>query len=253
MINLFAAVIRADLTELRRSLINTLSGMSTTYLMFLLFFFGARVTAGAALGETLSSLVVAYWVMLLTNVAFQNLGYFITEQAMVGTLEQIYLSPYGFGWIAVAKMVAVFLQNMLLSLPFLLLMLLTTGQRIHFDLVSVLPLVLLCMAQSYGFGLLMAGLVLLHKRVQALYQFVSMLLAVCLVVPLEAWGARLLPLTVAWRLLRRIMADGEGLWDLPAADLGLVFAQSAVYLLIGWAVYVRCERAARRAGSLGQY
>lgn len=255
MIHVITGMVRDEFIFMRRYPLNTVSAVVTGYVIFLMLFLGVRTVMGpASLGSTTASLVIGYWVFLLTNISFQNFGYYISEQAMVGTLEQLYLSPMGVGWIALGKMISVLLFNLMISVPFLFLMMLTTGQWFNIDVPSVLPLVLTTVLQAYGIGLVMAGLVLVHKRIQALYQIVSMLMVVFLVAPPEASPlVHWLPLNLPWRLLRTVMADGVPLWMLPARQTLFVFTYTLLLFGAGWGVYAWCERLSRRRGSLGQY
>lgn len=256
MIHLLAGVIREEIALLKRYPFNTVSAVATMYIIFLMLFFGAKsaVGMGVDLGDSISSLVVSYWVLVITTVSFQQFGFYLSEQAKVGTLEQLYLSPYGFGWIACGKMLGVFTYNVAVSAPFLFLLMLTTGKWLHVDLLSVVPLVLANVLQAYGIGFLLGGLTLVHKRMEALFQLVTMLLVACIALPtaLSPW-VRLLPLNVTWRLLRTVMAEGVSIGALPGSDLAFVAIQTLTLFGLGWIAYLACEKSARRRGALGQY
>lgn len=249
-------MMREEMIQLRRYPLNTVSAFVTMYIIFLMLVFGVSTASsvGISLGHSMAGLVVGYWVFLLSNVSFQNLGYYLSEQAMVGTLEQLYLSPYGFAPVALGKMLGILLYNVTVTVPFILVLMATTRQWLHFDVVSMTPLLLAVVLQSYGLGLAMGGLVLIQKRVQALYQLVTMLLGAFIVLPADASPlVRFLPLNTTWRLLRAVMADGESIVGLPRSELAFVLAQTVVLFGFGTLVYRLCEGRARRLGTLGQY
>jgi ABC-2 type transport system permease protein len=192
--------------------------------------------------------------VLLTNMTFQNMMSFISFQAMTGMLEQLYLSPYSFTWLAFGKMLGSLFYSLTLYVPVLFLMMLTTGQWLHLDLLSIFPLILLLTAQAYGMGFMMGGLALLYKQINALGQPVVMLLVLFIAAPPDlAPFVRFVPFNVGWRLLRDVMADGVPIWQLPTWDLALVAIQAAVLCWGGWLVYRWCEEIARQRGVLGQY
>lgn len=253
MIHALVGLVRLEFLSSWRYWLNFMSGTLWSYLLFVLLFFGVHTFAapGIALGEATDSLMVGFWVYLLVNISFQSLRYYLSMEAQQGTLEQLYLSPFPFWWLAFGRILGNFLHNLAFGAPFLFLQMLTTGRWLTIDVVSVLPLVVLIMAQAYGIGLVMAGITLIHKRVSVLDQVVTMLFAVLIVAPPEL--ARFLPLNLAWRLLREMMADGIPIWSLPTAELAFVLLQAAVLMGLGWGVYRGCEGIARRQALLGQY
>jgi hypothetical protein len=103
-------------------------------------------------------------------------------------------------------------------------------------------------------GFVMGGVALLQKRMQRLGQVVTILLVFCIAAPLSLSPmVRALPLNLTWRLMRSVMVDGRAIWELPLTDVGFVIGQTALLLAGVWAVYCRCEHAARVRGLLGQY
>ncbi len=250
------AVFGKVITEMRRYLFNTVSGLITMYLVFLLLFIGARVVGGGMFqtGGSLEGLVVGYLVWLLALVAYQDLAWDISSEAEMGTLEQLYLSPTGFAWVNGSFLLVRFLFNLLLSGVILLLMMLTTGRWLNLDLLSLLPLVVITVTAAYGFGFLMAGLALVFKRIQQAFQILQFVFVAFIIVPIGryAW-VKFLPLAMGNDLLRRVMVDGARLWRLPAADIGLAILVGLAYFLAGLAAFGYCVKVARDKGMLGQY
>ena len=153
------------LMELRRYPFNTVSFMLTMYIGFLILFFGAQSLGGDAswVGEGLEALVVGYLVWMFSLNAYQDLAWTLHNEAQIGTLEQLYLAPAGFTLICFGMMAARFLYNLILSGLLLAAMMLTSGYRLHLDLVSLIPLALLVIAAPYGFGFIMGGLALVFS------------------------------------------------------------------------------------------
>lgn len=212
------------------------------------------VGPGAELGASVEALMVGFWAVLLVTAAFNLMGEFVFDQVGVGTLEHLYLSPFGMDWLTVSKMVATFLLTVLRTVPFLLLMMLTTGRWLQVSPLSTLPLLILLAAQGYGLGLALGGLALIVKRVGAMNQVVSALIVGLAAAPPD-WSPliRYLPFNTAWRQLRLVMSEGLTLAGLDPLDLGLVAVQALFLLAAGWFVYRAGERAARREGLLGRY
>lgn len=254
MIHALIGLVRQEFITGRRYWLNMLSGVAFGYILFVLLFFGVQSFAPAGLGGAVESLVVGYWVVLLTNMCYQSIESFVGMEAMAGTLEQLYLSPFPFGWLALGKVLGAVLFYLALNVPFLALIMATTGRWLHIDVLSIAPLVLVVMAQAFGLGFAMGGVMLIVKQVGQLSQAVSMLLVVCIAAPPNLSPlVSLLPYNLAWRLLRSVMADSVPLWRLPPGDLAFVAAQTAVLVLVGGLVYRWCEKVAKRRGLLGQH
>jgi ABC-2 type transport system permease protein len=49
------------------------------------------------------------------------------------------------------------------------------------------------------------------------------------------------------------MVDGTRLWEFPLGDLAVLCAVAVGYLLVGYVVFQRATRRARRLGVLGDY
>jgi ABC-2 type transport system permease protein len=249
-------LIRQEFLMARRYWLNTISAMLFGYAIFVLLFWGIQSFSGPqeALGTTVESLLIGYWVVVLTNMTFQSVESFVAREAMTGTLEQLYLSPYAFWWLAFGKMLGAVLYNFILNVLFLFLMMLTTGRWLNLEVTSILPLVLVLMTQAYGIGFVMGGLALIYKRIGALSQAIAVLLILFITAPptLSPF-VRLLPFNLAWRLLRSVMAEGVTILALPTGDLVLIIIQTLLLCWMGWAVYSWGERTAKQHGLLSQH
>jgi len=184
------AVFVKTLIEMRRYIFNTISGLITMYIVFLLLFYGAKTVGGAAFqtGDSLEGLVVGYMVWMLALLAYGDLAWGISMEAEIGTLEQLYLSPAGFSWVNVSWLIARSVVNLVFLGLILLVMMLTTGQWLNLDLVSLVPLVLLTMLAPYGFGFMMAGLALVFKRIQSAFQILQFVFVAFVAVPITPAG-----------------------------------------------------------------
>ncbi len=243
------------LITMRRYLFNTVSGLFTMYLVFCLLFFGARALGGAVdMGDTLEGLVVGYFVWMLAIMAYSDLSWHLLNEAQVGTLEQMYLTPVGFHWVNAAYLVSNLLIQLVLLGGMLALMIATSGQQLVIDVFSMLPLLLITVAGAYGAGFMMGGLALIYKRIQASFQILQFVFVAFLTIPLGRYPlARFLPLAMGNSLLRRVMVEGHALFDLSGTDVGIAFLVGLAYLVSGVCVFRHCERVAKRDGLLGQY
>ncbi|MFN3346305.1 MAG: ABC transporter permease [Candidatus Bipolaricaulaceae bacterium] len=252
----FSAILIRFLLELKRYPLNTLSSLFTLYLVFLLLFAGARYAQGFGIspfGEGLEALVVGYLMWIFALIAYSDLAWGIMREAQQGTLEQLYMCPFGFRFVSISAVLASFLVSFIFSGALLLLMMATTGKFLRLPLGTLVPLLFLTLAPIYGIGFLTAGLALVFKRVQAFFQILQFAFVPLLFLPGETWWSKALPLSLGSRLVREAMVEGKGLFALAALDLLILLAQAAFYLGLGLAVFSLCERIAKDRGLLAHY
>lgn len=161
------AMITRNLINMRRYVFNTISGLVTMYIVFMLLFMGVRGIGGAALagGTTLEGLVVSYLLWVLSISAYSDLAWDLNQEAQVGTLEQLYISPIGFNWLNAFNLISGLGLSFVFASVLLTLMMLTTGTYLNLDVLSVIPLMILSLLGVYGIGFAMGGLALIFKRI----------------------------------------------------------------------------------------
>jgi ABC-2 type transport system permease protein len=241
-----------ELALMKRYWLNTVSGLFTTYIMFLLLFLGGRTIAPATLDESLAGLIVGFFVWSLSWSAFQGPAQTITKEAQWGTLEQLYSSPIRFRTILAADVVAGLVFSLFTSSALLGLMMVTTGTYLRVDVVTVLPLVALTVGSAVGLGFAAGGLALLYKRISQLFLLLQFLLLVAITIRGNVLF-QLLPLNLGTQLLTTAMDSGTRLWQLPTADLTLLAVKALAFLVLGGGVFTLCVRAAKRRGVMGHY
>lgn len=253
-VTLFRAVLTKQVILLLRYPMNTLSQVATIYFFFVVVFLGGRILTGPALTDSLDGIVVGIFLFTMTVVAYSSLSWDITREAQWGTLEQLYMSPFGFGTVMTVTVVV----NMVLSFVWggviLVLMMLTTGRTLYLDVVTIVPLGVLTLASVVGVGFVFAGLALLYKRIENAFQLVQFAFIALIAAPIfsNRWLA-VLPLVEGSHLLQRAMQEGIRLWELPVTELGTLLGTAVAYFIAGYYFFQRAQRRARRQGVLGHY
>ncbi|WP_238709550.1 ABC transporter permease [Natronorubrum halophilum] len=234
--------------------VNTFSNLLLTYLFFLLIFFGGQAIAGPALTESLDGIIVGFFLWTMSSLSFGYLAYSVSAEAQWGTLEQLYMTPFGIRTIMVVKAVVGTTINFGWGVVMLLLMLVTSDQTLQIDIVTVLSLGVLTLASALGIGFLFAGLALLYKRIEDLLSLVNFLIVGFIAVPVGSYSLlKALPLAQGSYLLRQTMEDGILVWELPAVELLILVATAVAYVGVGYYVFWWSQRRARRKGILGHY
>ncbi|MFB6172938.1 MAG: ABC transporter permease [Haloarculaceae archaeon] len=233
---------------------NTLTSLVAVYLLFLLVVVAGRRVAPGVLAASLPEVVVSAAVLAVASVAAADLAWDLVREAQWGTLEQLAMSPLGFGRVVLVETavnvgIAFGYGAVLLSL-----LVATTGSALRLDPVTVLPVGLLTVATAVGVGLAVGGLALAFKRIEHLFALVQFAFVAFVAAPVEQVPAlKLLPLALGSHLLRLTMAGGRPLWTLPTTDLALLAVEAGAYLLVGYAGFQFAAARARRRGTLGQY
>ena len=240
----------------RRYFFNSLGGIITLYVIFLVIFLGYKGIAG--LGPTdqylsIEGILVGYILWYLALAAYQDVAYTIQNEAKQGTLEQLYMSVHGFGWVVGFQQIINAFYSLLIAGILAFFLMLTTGKWLNIDLLSLLPLLTLELICFAGVGFALGGLMLIFKRIDSYMQIVQFVLIFFVAAPPSNWLLRLMPGTLGASLIQKVMNGGEALWQLAWQDLLLTVGVALAYLLLGVAIYRICERKAMKSGTLGHY
>ena len=255
MLNVLEANIRKVVTELLRYLPNTFSTIVTFYAIFLMLFLGVRVMGDPntqALNIQYTTVGTVLWMLALLSM--QGIGWEITTEATRGTLEQLYMSPVGAWRILLARMVATLMANLVIIAVVLLLAMLTSGQWLSFDALTLIPLLFFLILCMIGVGFMVAGLAILFKQIQSFLQIAQFVFFALVAVPVSvSMWLELLPVVRGASMVREAMVAGVQLSEFALSDWGLLMLNALAYFGVGILVYLRAEKTAMQRGLLGQY
>lgn len=238
----------------RRYVTNTLSQILVFYVLFLLLFLGGQLFSLDLVSESLSAIIVGFFLFAVAYTSLYRIAWNMMQEAQWGTMEQLYMSPLGFRRVMIVHTFVELAISFLFGAVVLVLMMVTTGQYLSVDLLTVVPLSLLTLASVLGIAFALSGVTVLYKRIDNLFQFVQLSLVGLVAVPIDLHPVvRLLPLSLGSHLLRLTMTTGTRLWELSTGDLLLVALKGAFYFALGLAVLEFATRQARRRGALGDY
>lgn len=256
MINMLRAVARRRALELIRYPFEFFVTIGALYAIFLALFLGAKALGGPGTrtSTAISGLAVGYVVFILTQQTFQAFGAMLMNESATGTLEQLAMSPYGLATVLLGDFAAQSVMNSFTFGAVILPIMATTGHWLHFDVLSIVPLVVLMMGSVVGLGLAVGGLATVFKRINGVVAVLQFSFLFLVAAPVDRYPLlRLLPVAYPNFVLRRVLVRGASLGSLPAANLALMVAVVLGWLVIGLAVFARMEREARDRALLGQY
>jgi ABC-2 type transport system permease protein len=253
--NVLVANIRKVSILLIRYLPNTLSEIITFYAIFLMFFFGVKVIGDPTqMGENSAFVIISMFLWFLSLTAMQGIGWELTNEATSGTLEQLYMSPVPTWFILLSRMIGTVLVNIVIMAVVLFLSMLTAGQWLSFDVLTLIPLFILLLIGMLGIGFMVAGLALIYKQINALLQIAQFAFFALVSVPvtLSQW-LEFLPIIRGSSMIRDAMTEGKRLFDFGANDWLLLSVNATVYFIAGVLIYKLAERRAMSMGLLGKY
>lgn len=252
--HLLKAVLYRDLVVWLRYPINALLEVFFGLFLFGMLFYGGTLIAGQAIGDSLEGLIVGYFLLALTNGAYQGLTGAVGSEASWGTLERHYLTPFGFGPVMVAKSMAITCRNFITSVVILAALMTMTGTSLEVPVLTVLCVATLTIASVLGVGFAIGGLGVLYKRIGALNTFLGFVFVGLIASPaFDLWWATFLPLAHGSALLQRAMTDGVRLWEFEPVALVLLLGTAVSYLAAGYLIFRLSTRRGRRLGTLGDY
>ncbi len=242
--------------ELKRYPFNLLSGLIALYLIFLVVFVGYRALGAGSpkFGNTLDGIVVGFMMWTFSISAYSTLSWELMNEARMGTLEQLYMTPLGFDWVCIFRVISSFFLNLLFVLPILALMMITTGRYLHIDFLSITPLLTLSLAGVYGIGFVMGGLALVFKQIQAFFQIIQFIFIFLIALPISKQPLfKAFPLALGSNLIQKVMVDKSSILLLSPEDLLILLVNSAFYFWVGFWLFKHFLRVARKKGLLGHY
>lgn len=234
--------------------INTATQFLSMFIFFALVFFGGKAVAGPGITDSLDGIVVGFFVWTLATVGFRGLADDVQNEARWGTLERLFLSPYGFGTVMTAKTLVNVCYTLVWSSALLLLLMASTDRWLHVDPLTVIPLALFTIASFIGVGFFFAGLAVHYKRIENVFSLVVFGFVALIAAPVGQYPAlTVLPGTQGSYLMRLAMEDGLALWEFAPTALAALVATAVGYWLVGYYCFTRAQRRARKLGSLGEY
>ena len=255
LLNSFRANFAKNVIELKRYLPNTLSLVLTFYFIFVFLLLGVKFIGDpTTAAENIRYLMVAngFWFLLMLCV--QNVGWELTNEALRGTLEQLYMSTVPVWLILLFRMVASLIINLVILVVLMVLSMLTAGEWLSVDIVALVAILPGTLLGALGIGFVVAGVTIVYKQVNAMLQLVQFVLMAIAYVPLALSPLmELAPAAKGIDMVRKVTAEGVPLSSFTGSDWASLLANGFVYLAVGLVIFKLLERRAMRRGLLGHY
>jgi ABC-2 type transport system permease protein len=234
---------------------NTIAMLVTFYVIFIGMFFGITLIGDPTTQDAnIQYVIVNYIFWFLAMLVVNDIGWQITNEATQGTLEQLGMSPMGIWRIMLSRLLSTTIVEFIIIIGLLYLSMLTAGQWLNIDVLSILPILVLTLISMFGLGLIIAGFTMIIKQIQAFLQILQFLLAGLTFVPLSvAPFLAFFPFVKGVDMVREVMINGTTITEFGFADIAILVFNGAFYFGIGLFIFLRCERYAMSKGLLAHY
>ncbi|WP_231566608.1 ABC transporter permease [Pontibacillus marinus] len=253
--NVLRVNVKKEFLELKRYFANTLSMILTMYFIFLGMFFGIQVVGDPADVATNTQYIIVNYVFWYLGMAtLQSLGFTISQEAMRGTLEQLYMSPVSAWRILLARVSGMVFNHLFIIVFLLFASMLTTGEWLNLNPVAVVPILLLTVVSMIGVSFIVAGISVIVKQINAFLQILQFIIMAFAFIPLSVAPYLVFaPFVKGVDMTRQVMIHGYTLTDFTALDYIALVGNGIAYVAIGVVLYRTCEKIAMKKGLLGHY
>lgn len=254
MFNLFKANFRKEYIEMKRYYPNVLATLGTTYFIFLAIFLGLKFVGNPiSFEENLQYTIVSYVFWVLAIIAVNLAAETILEESMRGTIEQLFMSPFGMWRVMLSRIIAEVSLNSIIVIVLLFAAQLTSGKWLSFNPI-IIPILIITLISMVGLGFMMAGLAIIFKRISQFLQILQFIIMGLAFIPLSAVPLlEIAPFVKGIDMVRTITIENYSLTDIPLIDFISILLNALIYLCLGLFVYFRGERIAKQKGLINQY
>lgn len=246
------AEFQRELIIYRRYLFSSISDLVLTILMFMGIFWGSNLISTGIIGSSLSALIIGFTLWTTIQNTCSMLGNGVMNNAKSGVLQQLYLMPVSSKKLFFNKSIVNIIVSLVQSIVVCLVLMLLTGQGIHFAPVIILP-ALLSLVTLFGLGYLITSVVLKFKRVGSFlaicqYFYLGVLLTQFENAPVLIKNiANLFPLVPMVSWMRMAI---NGIHYNAAYYLLFSIANAIVWVIVGIIVFNKVDKNIKQNGTL---
>lgn len=259
MINL----LRAELTMLYGELKNYYINYIFFNLSILVTFIGLFYTFSFEEKQHSLILLITLVAWQLCTSAISYIGYVVQDEAMLGTLEQIFMTRTKATTVFMSKIIVNGVFNCLKALILFFICIFAFGIKdIIFqinivDTIKIIAFIILTVFSFYALGLVFGGLSLFLKRIQSLTGVITYFLLFFTGITVEVnklpfilrYISYVLPITWLNKIVNNIVIEK----NISITNLAYFGISCIILSIVGYSVFNRCIYKAKKMGKLGQY
>jgi len=250
---LLKTIVKKDFLYLERYWLNSIFSIILISLFFLIFTYGAH-RLGSKDGN-INNLLSGYITWIFMTTIFSTLVTNTSNEASLGTLEQLYINSRSFYVTIIMQGLSGFLI-IFIQISILVLIITILGFipiNIAFRYFLSLPFFILGVPALWGIGLLLAAIVLRYKNVTSIYTVLSSLLFgfISYISSFSYnWKYTLIPFAPASHYIQEIMSRGV---YIDIVCLTSVLLNSTCFFIIGFILFRKYEEKSKNNANFAHH
>ncbi len=243
-----------DALYIKRYWFNSVFSIIIMLVFFLILAYGNKYLTTEEFNNDLNRLLSGYVVWLFMSACFSTLVNNISNEANLGTLEQLYINSKSFYLTLILQAISAFFIlfiQITLFLFFISLCHLITFQSMWNYLLSI-PIFLLGMPALWGMGLCLAAMALSYKNITSIYTVLSTLFFALISYISNGYYSYkyiVIPFASASNCIQDIM-NGKEITCLSVVD---VMLNSVLFLMIGIFFFKKYEKKSKNNAKFAQH
>lgn len=243
----------------KKYLLNFLSDILMYYILFMGMYFFIKLNADnlsqSQLYQTVNMQIIGYisWFFFSFTINFMSNG--ISNECTQGTFEQLCINPNNILKIFVIKLIVLSIRNIILILPLIILLSLSTGISVSINYMTIIIFFIMIFG-ILGFSLLLGGLEIYYKKVGQFPFIISIIFLGTSMINISKMPRFLktlsyyLPFTKGSDLMKYSILKG---YHIGNNDIILLTINSAIYLFIGLFSFYFYFNKSKQNGTLSRF
>lgn len=257
---LLKAEIRRSFQEIKHYYLETFSNMIITYLFFLGIFWAFAENSNSKDMGTFFIIALLLW--YYTQETINQMCHYVTEEKYFGTIEQLFLSPFGSIKLFGARALSNLFYSTAVALGLMILMGISVGIGVPFISLSIIIVAIVTIIGLYGFGYALAGLTIISSRTTNFAAIITYLLLIVtgIIVPISnlplvvQYISKFLPLTFGIETIRFLSVGQTTFWEIIKNGMFLkLIIHSLASLSLGVIIFYYADERARKKGVVKRY
>ena len=250
LLYVFISTFKRSWFEIKRYWLNTISSIISIIIIFYVISLGFKyVGSNMNLGNSLQTTAIGYFTWTAILFSITDFSWTIMNEMNRGLIEQVFLSP--FGPLTVYSFMQ--LSNMILMIPLMYIILIVVFKMASLSIIvpiSFFIILMLLLIQSYGIGMILAGITLRFKRTQALLQITQFAIIGLLIFKTKSNLLKMLiPITQYFEAFYKILNN----INISVNEWFMMLGASMIYFSLGALIFALFIKAVKINGELSTY
>ncbi|NLZ35627.1 MAG: hypothetical protein GX889_12145 [Clostridiales bacterium] len=251
MFQLFKLSLLKQFWEIKNNRFRLVFGVFANIFFVVFFYYNiAKKNSTNILGIDYLTFILIYAILWLVLSSFSHTSNIVVNEAKIGTIEQLIISPYGIKNIVLIRLI---IQS-LISISFITVVLLIsnilTQNMYNLHIGTFIITITIGIFSLYGIGLILTSISLLTKEINLLLAIVK-IAVLYIIIKFDA--NILIPFSYAKSILTELILNNKSLSVYPLGYLIMFVLNSLLFFLFGVFCFKYVEKIALKKGNITGY